>query len=611
MGNAMYVIKPSCSFFGALIFWSVFCTTLAAEKPWIEVDSPHFRVMSNGSERDARRIAYEFEQMRAVVVDLSPGARIETGAPLLILAASDEQTAMSVAPWLRTAQKNGMTVYGYFQHGWEKQFAMVRVDRDSPGNFQVVYHEYIHTVLHATYRWLPLWLDEGTAEYFGATRFEHDKIYIGAPSIRYSVLQHGALIPLDKLLSMRSLQNRDDVNLFYAESWALVHFLHFGPGMLNGEKLNQFQALLQNGTEQKNAFRTVFGDIAALDRNFNKYVHLYAFSAGVLNTPPDIDEKAFHFRKLSAAESDAELGGYHLWSHNAEDARPLIERAIGEDPSLGLAHEDLGFLYFAQDKDDEAQGEFSRAYELDSSLFLSLYYRTMLSHVARLETEKDQADFREAQLNTLKINPDFAPAYIALAMLDLRQGKNTDALAAAIKAEKLEPTRAGYHLLTGKILLRLGREKEASDFARYVAERWSGPDHDEAAELWNAVPEAQRTEGDTIAEELPKDAQTAEGKVHSATCADKTHKFGLVIDQNGKLLAFRSSAGFKSGFSDTVWYGEDHFSGCHHLNGMRAIVRYKPPTDSSYAGEIVELEYRQDLPEPVVLKVESTPQTTK
>jgi len=607
----MFVMKPSCCFLGALIFWLVSCATLAAEKPWIEVDSPHFRVMSNGSEHDARRIAHEFEQMRAVLVDRSLRARIETGAPLLILAASDEQTAMELAPEVWAAKKMGILIGGYFQHGWEKQFAMVRVDLDTPGGFQIVYHEYTHTVLHANYRWLPPWLDEGLAEFYGNTRFEHDKIYIGSPSVRYRVLRQGPLIPIDKLLSMRSFPDRDKTDIFYAESWALVHFLHFSPGMLNSGKLNQFETLLQTGTEQKKAFQTVFGDIPTLETTFDEYVRRSAFSGAVLNNPPDIDENSFRFRKLTSAETDAELGGYHLWSHDAKDARPLIERAIKENPSLGLAHEDLGFLYFAQDKDDEAQGEFSKAYELDPSLFLSLYYKTMLSHAATSETLGDQEKFREALLNTLKINPDFAPADVELAMLDLRQDKNIDALAAAVKAEKLEPMRAGYHLLTGKILLRLGRGKEASDFAGYVAERWSGPDHDEAAELWNEVPEEQRTKGDAISEEIPKDAQTIEGNVHSITCAGKPHKFDLVIDRGGKSLAFHSSARVMSGFSDTLWYGEDHFSECYHLDGMRAIVRYKPPTHSNYAGEIVELEYRRDLPKPSELKAESTSQTTK
>jgi hypothetical protein len=40
----------------------------ADQKPeaWIEVRTPHFIVVSNGNEKDARRIAEQFEQIRNV-----------------------------------------------------------------------------------------------------------------------------------------------------------------------------------------------------------------------------------------------------------------------------------------------------------------------------------------------------------------------------------------------------------------------------------------------------------------------------------------------------------------------------------------------------------------
>jgi len=37
--------------------------------------------------------------------------------------------------------------------------------------------------------WIPLWLNEGLAEYYAYTRFEEKQIYIGAPSQRFAVLR--------------------------------------------------------------------------------------------------------------------------------------------------------------------------------------------------------------------------------------------------------------------------------------------------------------------------------------------------------------------------------------------------------------------------------------
>ena len=49
----------------------------ASEKPWTEVRSPNFRVLTNGSAADGRRVAREFEQMRTVFAVAFPKMRLE------------------------------------------------------------------------------------------------------------------------------------------------------------------------------------------------------------------------------------------------------------------------------------------------------------------------------------------------------------------------------------------------------------------------------------------------------------------------------------------------------------------------------------------------------
>jgi hypothetical protein len=98
----------------------------ANQKPWIEVRSPHFRVLTNGSQNDARHVAKEFEQMRYVFADRHPDFRLEGGAPLLVFAALDEPTAKSLEPAMWKAK--GAKPAGIFHHGWEKEYALIRLD---------------------------------------------------------------------------------------------------------------------------------------------------------------------------------------------------------------------------------------------------------------------------------------------------------------------------------------------------------------------------------------------------------------------------------------------------------------------------------------------------
>jgi hypothetical protein len=134
-------------------------SSYAGEKPWIEVRSPNFRVLTNGSANLGRRVAREFEQMRAVFAVGFPKMRLDSGIPLLIFAPRDEYAmkAMAPGPWKGGSPKPA----GLFQHGWERQYAVIRLDQDVPGRYNVVYHEYVHTLLHANFRWLPTGLTRG------------------------------------------------------------------------------------------------------------------------------------------------------------------------------------------------------------------------------------------------------------------------------------------------------------------------------------------------------------------------------------------------------------------------------------------------------------------
>jgi Tfp pilus assembly protein PilF len=573
----------------------------ASEKEWAEVRSQHFRVITDGSEKDARRVAREFEQIRFAMSGVYPKLRLESGAPLLVICPRDESSMKTLAPQFWKGK--GFKPAGFFQHGWDKEYAVVRLDEIRPESYEVVYHEYVHSVMHLNTRWLPVWLDEGLADFHANTRFEKSRIYVGAPSWRLRVLGSRPLIPMNTLLEVTPsspyYHDESKAELFYAQSWLLTHYLFFGQGMESGAKLLRFVTMLDD-TDQKKAFEQVFGDPEKVQRDLEQYGRTFTMAGGYLNTPASTDEKEFKSRRMSAAETEAELGSYHLWSHDPRLARPLIEQALKDDPNLGLAHEDMAFLDFAEGKDEDAVREFGQAVTLDPKLYLSLFSQTMLSPIARSDAAADQAELQRALMRVLEQNPQFAPALVQLARLYGRQGSLEKAYGVARRAEQLEPARAGYHLLSGRILQLREHNAEAATFARFVASRWQGPDHDEALELWNSVPAAQRTAGDALAPSVIAGAQVVEGVVKSVHCGRATEnaeqRYTVVIDQGGHDLTFAAKSGFGVGYSDTFWWGRDHFSTCAHLNGIRAVVHYKPSSDPKNPGELVRLDLRDDLP---------------
>ena len=576
---------------------------------WREVQSPHFRVVTDGSEHDGRQVAKEFEQMRSVFAVRFKNAALETGAPLLVIAVRESGLhALGPVLW-----KGRDRIAGEFFRGWERQYAMVRLDTFGDLNQAVVFHEYAHSVLHANVHWLPTWLDEGMAEFYGYTRFQGDRIYVGAPSIRLRHLLSEPRIPLMELLAANGRtyskdERRED--LFYGESWSVVHYMTFGPEMGGGAKLNSFIALLEKGTSQKEAFEQTFGDPHAFEEKLFRYLSGFTLTAGVLPPMQAFDEKAFPTKVLTVAEADYEIGSFEIGAHEGGEGKIRLEAAEAADPSLAGPHEELGFVAWRSGHDEEAKTEWQRAVSADPTCYRAAFALLMSRTPLKLQDKQQLQQTRQALEEIEKKAPKFAPALVETALVQWRLGDMNAAYKAALQAEKLEPWRAGYHLLNGYILLQ-SRPTMAEAYARSVASRWPGSDHDEAVDLWNLIPGKTRSAEAPLTFALPSDATVARGTIVSSSC-DKSG-LSLVLQPNdpkGAALTVATNGRYESGFSDTLWVGEDHYTTCFHLAGLPAVLAYK--AEGPTGGTLMVLEVRDDLPTLTspVIEAEASPATS-
>jgi len=135
----------------------------------------------------------------------------------------------------------------------------------------------------------------------------------------------------------------------------------------------------------------------------------------------------------------------------------------------------------------------------------------------------------------------------------------------------------------------------AADYARQVASRWPGSDHDEAVDLWNQVPPAKRGDGPPLTLSLPPDATVARGTIVSTSCDKNGLALLLQPDApNAPPLKLVAPGRYENGFADTLWVGEDHYTPCFHLAGLPAVVAYKPSADTT--ANLLVFEVRDDLP---------------
>ena len=93
----------------------------------------------------------------------------------------------------------------------------------SPNVVEDLRHEYTHGILHASLRTVPLWLDEGLAEYFETRTIDSQRRHPTHVSRLGVALQNGwqpDLRRLEQLENVDEMQRAD-----YQEAWAWIHFL--------------------------------------------------------------------------------------------------------------------------------------------------------------------------------------------------------------------------------------------------------------------------------------------------------------------------------------------------------------------------------------------------
>ncbi len=92
-----------------------------------------------------------------------------------------------------------------------------------PSMLEDLRHEYTHGVLHASLQTVPLWLDEGVAEYFETRTLDDERRHPEhSPKLAIAISNgwRPDLQRLEKIDSVSQMQRAD-----YRESWAWIHYL--------------------------------------------------------------------------------------------------------------------------------------------------------------------------------------------------------------------------------------------------------------------------------------------------------------------------------------------------------------------------------------------------
>lgn len=278
---------------------------VAAHAAWHEASSPHFVLYADESGPRVHRLAEQLECYHAAMERL-------TGADLPAPSPSNRLTIYMVRNdrELRTVfGENGRYVGGFYIPRAGASLAVVpQVHAGTAGDsLQILLHEYTHHFLVSRGNVaMPRWVSEGAAEFFSSAQFPAaGGIRIGlAAQHRAHELRNARAVPVSRLLSPDEYRDglQKGFDSFYGRSWALFHYLSFGPASRRGQ-LQHYLALLAAGDGSVTAGQQAFGDLAHLDGELDAYltqrtILSATFSAAMLPTAQ------VKVRRLGAGEAE-------------------------------------------------------------------------------------------------------------------------------------------------------------------------------------------------------------------------------------------------------------------------------------------------------------------
>lgn len=330
----------------------------ARDKPqrWAEVSSPHFTVLSDSGEKEGRRIAVQFERMHDVFQRVHPELEQSAELPITILAIKDKELFRTLEPsaYLR---KGSLELHGLFLPTSRKNYILMRLDAEAGNPLAIAIHEYTHLMLHHSRRSIPLWLSEGLAEFYANTNIRDKQILLGQANHRHLlILRNERWLPLTTLFTIDEHSpyyiEKGKGSIFYAESWALTHYLTLKDYEERTSKVEQYTRLTSD-FDPIAAAVDAFGDLKKLQTDLENYVRQDDFEQFRTAAVAHINDSEFEIESTTPIQAEAIQADFLACSGRLAEARAFAERVLQEEPENASAKETLGIL----DSEDEAEAE--------------------------------------------------------------------------------------------------------------------------------------------------------------------------------------------------------------------------------------------------------------
>jgi len=302
---------------------------------WIAVQGSRFTVVTDSGEKQGRRIAAQFERMQAIFQQAYPQLGDDPESAVFVLAVKKKDQFQALEP-PSYHSRNSLPLHGIFVRAADRNYILMRLDSEAGNPYPVVYHEYTHLFLREAEERVPLWLNEGLAEFYQTSAIYDQEAVLGEPNQQHlMLLRQETLLPLTTLFTVDEkspdyLEEKKG-SIFYAECWALTHYLTLRDYAEKTSKVRQYINLVNDEVDPVTAAARVFGDLRKLQRSLELYIEQPSFDHFEAKASHKVDGSQLEVRQIRPAQAQAMEADFLAASGRAEEARTLFPSVQARD----------------------------------------------------------------------------------------------------------------------------------------------------------------------------------------------------------------------------------------------------------------------------------------
>jgi hypothetical protein len=450
------------------VAWTFTCLCVAmaatpAAAQWRRLDTPNFVVIGDVSAGELRSAGARFEGFREAVGSYLRNQLTTSVVPTVVVVFSSDG---AFNPFKPRFQGKRVEVDGIFLPGRYVNYIALVNGHDEERQ-RVIMHEFAHLLVSNSGLDVPLWLNEGLAEYYSTltiTPAGTEAVVGGLIQNHLDRLNDTKLMPLEELLTMTHqspLYNEGSRrSVFYAQSWALAHLLQNGKPD-RSKALNAYLARASSGMPPLEAWKEAFGS-ADIMRELEQYIRRLLFTALRFK----LSGKAANLSGVQAVEmprteADAYLGHVLVQLDELDDAAARFASVEKRDPANVRARVGAALLDQHRDRVAESATRLKGLAAPDDWFLAYLAGQAtaaLVEHSLLPPTADTSAAVRAMFTPAVQSGREFPAIAATMTQIEMSgSGRlSTETRAALERARTAAPGQVEFHLMYAQVLARDG-----------------------------------------------------------------------------------------------------------------------------------------------------------